>query len=327
MTRSLRLEYPGAIWHLTSRGIERRDIYRTDRDRLIFLDILDQVVDLHHWIIYGYVLMSNHYHLLLETPRPTLSVGAKRLNGNYAQSFNEHHERAGHLFQGRFNSILVERETHFLELLRYIVLNPVRAGMVRFPGDYPWSSYLATAGFTAAPWWLATEDVLREFGPSTRADRCESYRRFVADGQGAEYRPWDQVVGQVYLGSDSFRERLQPLVGVRREVPEYPESQRLLTFPPFESIVPLVSTVFDVPESRLRVRSRHISRKALAQLSWHDCGLSFAAIGPRMNLTAQAAAYLARQGLHLEQTDSTYAAKLRWIRQQLEKDVRVRGSP
>ncbi|MHB0972006.1 MAG: transposase [Thermoanaerobaculia bacterium] len=151
MARPLRLEHPGAIWHVTSRGNERRAIVRSNADRHAFLEFLAEAVTLHRWILHAYVLMTNHYHLIVETPVPTLSRGVKRLNERYAETFNLHHHRVGHLVQGRFKGILVERESHLLELIRYVVLNPVRAGMVQHAGDYAWSSYRATAGLAPAP--------------------------------------------------------------------------------------------------------------------------------------------------------------------------------
>jgi len=132
MSRQLRIEYPGAIWHVTSRGNERRDIFRDDDDRHRFLRLLGKVVVIRRWNLHAWVLMANHYHLLIETPEIGLSRGVKWLNQRYAQAFNERHGRVGHLFQGRFKSVLVQREGHLLELLRYIVLNPVRCGIVRF---------------------------------------------------------------------------------------------------------------------------------------------------------------------------------------------------
>lgn len=322
MSRSIRLEHPGAIWHITSRGNERREIYRSDGDRLLFLDIVGQVVELHHWIVYAWVLMSNHYHLLVETPVPTLSVGSKRLNELYAQAFNLRHQRVGHLFQGRFQAVLVERETHYLELLRYIVLNPVRCGAVRSAADYEWSSYRETAGLCASSAWLAADEVLAEFGPGSHVDRCERYRRFVADGRGAEYNPWEQLVGQIYLGGDAFCKRMTSLVGNRSESRAYPEAQRKIVRPSFEAIVRHVSSSFAEPEQRLLHRSHHPARKALAQLAWQEAGLSLAAIGKWMHVSDRAVCHLVKCGASLEEGDRGYAERISWIRQQLQSFAR-----
>jgi REP element-mobilizing transposase RayT len=131
MSRPLRLEYPGSLWHVTVRGNGRQDVFRDDRDRQFLLELLGDCVNRFAWILPAYVLMSNHFHLVNELTSETLSRGMQWLNGTYSQAFNRRHERVGHLFQGRFKAFLIEKEAYFLEVLRYVVLNPVRAGMVR----------------------------------------------------------------------------------------------------------------------------------------------------------------------------------------------------
>ena len=135
MIRPLRIEYPGAIYHITSRGNARERIFLEDADRLIFLEILGSVVKKYNWLCHAYCLMDNYYHALIETPDPNLSLGMRQLNGVYTQSFNRRQSRVGHVFQGRYKSILVQKDEHLLELCRYIVLNPVRAGMVNQPKE------------------------------------------------------------------------------------------------------------------------------------------------------------------------------------------------
>lgn len=203
MSRPPRLEFAGALWHVTSRGNEKREVFRDDADRTVFLSILGRTVALFRWTLHAYVLMGNHFHLLVETPEPTLSRGMRQLNGLYTQAFNRRHGRSGHLFQGRFKSVLVHRETHFLELARYVVLSPVRAGAARSARAWPWSSYRATAGVAAAPAWLETDATLRCFGAKRSASE-EAYRRFVIEGKNSGYDPWKQVRGQVFLGPDEF---------------------------------------------------------------------------------------------------------------------------
>src|SRR5258706_8306926 len=154
MSRPLRLEFPGAIYHVTSRGNARAPIFADDGDRELFLETLAHVVERFHWLCHAYCLMDNHYHLLIETPDPNLSKGMRQLNGLYTQRFDRRHGRVGHVFQGRFKAILVERDSYLLELCRYVVLNPVRAKMVKQPKQYQWSSYRATAGIDAAPPFL-----------------------------------------------------------------------------------------------------------------------------------------------------------------------------
>jgi putative transposase len=222
VSRPLRLEYPGAVWHVTSRGNERRRVFQDEADRERFLSILGRTVGLFRWKLHAYVLMGNHYHLLVETPEPTLSRGMRQVNGLYTQAFNRRHRRAGHLFQGRFKAILVEKESHLLELCRYVVLNPVRAGMSKKAAVWGWSSYRATAALKLAPEWLETDWTLKQFG-RRRSEAVQKYRQFVADGKKAGYEPWKQVQGQIYLGSDEFlaemerRAKRSPARGVPRQ--------------------------------------------------------------------------------------------------------------
>lgn len=206
MARQLRLDYPGALYHVTARGNAQQPIVRDDADRHRFLTLLGQEILQQHWRCYAYCLMGNHYHLLLETPEPNLSRGMQRLNGRYTQYVNRRHHRVGHVLQGRFKSIVVERERYLLELCRYVVLNPVRAGMVPAPHDWPWSSYRATAGLQPAPPWLDVSRVWDLF--DTQSDQASAwYTRFVAEGIGGP-SPWAHLTGQIYLGSPSFREQV-----------------------------------------------------------------------------------------------------------------------
>ena len=208
MARPLRIEYPGAVYHVTSRGNARQDIVDDDRDRLQWRSLLAHVVDRFGWHCYAYCLMDNHYHLLIETPKPNLSLGMRQLNGRYTQMYNRRYARVGHLFQGRFTAILVEKETYLLELCRYVVLNPVRANLVPYPRQWAWSSYRATVGDTKAHDWLRTDWILGQFGAHERAAQA-GYRAFVAEGRGAP-RPWEQLTGQIYLGSEEFVAKHQP---------------------------------------------------------------------------------------------------------------------
>jgi len=199
MARPLRIEYEGAVYHVTSRGNARSDIYLSDEDRETFLDVLGHVVDRFGWICHAYCLMSNHYHLMIETPQANLSRGMRQLNGMYTQHFNRLHDRVGHVFQGRFKSIVVDKDAYLLELSRYIVRNPVAAGMVADAGEWPWSSYLATAGETKSPAFLHTDWLLSQFGNSKGKARS-AYKHFVSKEEGAGL--WDQLNGPDVLGDD-----------------------------------------------------------------------------------------------------------------------------
>ncbi len=181
MARPLRIEFPGALYHVTARGNARSEFFWGDDDRWLFFSILADLVERYNWICHGYCLMGNHYHLLIETPDGNLSEGMRQLNGIYTQKFNRSHARTGHVFYGRFKSIVVDKDSHLLELCRYVVLNPVRAGMARHPKDYPWSSYCATAGLKKKLDFLSTDWILAQFG-NDRKQAQPKYRRFVLAG-------------------------------------------------------------------------------------------------------------------------------------------------
>ncbi len=204
MARPLRLEFAGAIYHATSRGNARQKVFFTYADRELFLNMLSGVITRYHWICHAYCLMANHYHLLIETPKTNLSIGMRQLNGIYTQSFNRRHNRVGHLFQGRFKAILVERKTHLLELCRYIVLNPARVKGGARASTWKWSSYRPTAGLASVPEFLSTDWILQQFGKGRLRAQLQ-YREFVRDGMAS--RPWDDLKGQIYLGSETFIEK------------------------------------------------------------------------------------------------------------------------
>jgi REP element-mobilizing transposase RayT len=159
MPRPPRPQIENATYHVTSRGNRRADIYLDASDRRYFFNVLTRVVEKYSWSIHAYCLMTNHYHLVVKTFEPTISRGMQRLNSMYAQWFNWRYRDSGHVFQGRFYSDLVETDAHFLEACRYIVLNPVRAGICDDPSAYGWSSYRATAGKEIAPEFLTTATI------------------------------------------------------------------------------------------------------------------------------------------------------------------------
>jgi len=220
MARPLRPQFRGAVYHITARGNDRQNIYYDEKDNLRFLKLLGQTVQQYRWLCHGYCLMTNHYHLLIETPDPNLARGMKRLNSGYCITFNKRHRRVGHVLQGRYDSVVVQKEEYLLELCRYIVLNPVRAHMVEGPEDWKWSSYLATACRTQAPSFLTTEWVLSHFGKK-RKMATENYIKFVYDGIDKE-GPWHQIEGGIYLGDAQFIQEVEILTDrniISREVP------------------------------------------------------------------------------------------------------------
>lgn len=234
MARPLRLEFAGAIYHVTARGNARAAIFRDDDDREGLLEVLGEVVKRLGWRVHAMCLMDNHYHLLIETPEGNLSRGMRQLNGVYTQRYNRRHARVGHVFQGRFKAILVERDSYLLELARYIVLNPVRARAVTHPARYRWSSYRATVGQAPKPSWLSTDWVLSQFA-QTRSVAQRRYARFVAEGKNLP-SPWGELKGQVLLGSEAFGDRMRPLLSGKDRSKEIPRAQRLAHRPELKQI-------------------------------------------------------------------------------------------
>jgi putative transposase len=235
MARTLRLEYPGAIYHVTSRGNARRKIYFDAEDREEFLSTLACVVERFAWVCHAYCLMDNHYHLLIETPDANLSRGMRQLNGVYTQRFNRRHRKVGHLFQGRYKAIVVERDSYLLELTRYIVLNPVRAKMVKLPEEYVWSSFRPTMGLEPKPACLTTDWIRSQFA-KTQAIACERYAEFVYAGIG-KVSPWKELKGQVLLGSEAFIQEIAPQLKKNKAVTEIPKFQRKLNRPPLKNLL------------------------------------------------------------------------------------------
>ncbi|AMV73076.1 transposase [Desulfuromonas carbonis] len=219
MGRPLRIEYPGAFYHVTARGNEQREIYKSVADRERFLGYLASATERYGAAVHVWCLMTNHYHLLLETPEGNLSRIMRHINGAYTNYFNTKRRRAGHLFQGRYKAILVDRDAYALELSRYIHLNPVRAGMSLRPEEYAWSSYRNYVGQQVAPGWLRREEVLGYFGgDETR------YQGFVEEGlKAAIMNPLDEALASTILGGEKFVQEITALhlsgVSPNRDLP------------------------------------------------------------------------------------------------------------
>lgn len=224
MARPLRIEYPGAVYHVTSRGNAREKIFRDDQDREIFLETLASVVKRYNWLCHAYCLMDNHYHVMIETQDANLSKGMRQLNGVYTQRYNRRHGKPGHVFQGRFKAILVQKDSYLLELNRYVVLNPVRAKIIEAPEDWKWSSYPATAGLKKVPDYLITDWLLQQFGRDRKTAQGQ-YKEFVREGI-RKVSPWKELQGQILLGDEKFIEDFKDLLAGKEQIKEIPRSQR-----------------------------------------------------------------------------------------------------
>lgn len=261
-------------------------MFRDSRDCLHFLELLGKAVDRFEWIVTAFALMLNHYHLALEvTADHTLSRGLAWLNGKYARYFNRRYERVGHLVQGRPGMYIIEKDAYFLEVLRYVVLNPVRAGVVRRPEEYAWTSYRATAGLIAPPQWLAVDDVLAQFAPD-RAAATGLYRQFVDEGIGSTKRPWDNAVGSMYLGSDGWFEKVRERVESQPRVTEHVRAQRELLRPGMSQVVDAVAHTMGVPEHRIRNGRGGLPRAVAAWLGCYEGHLTNGEIGAALRLRA-----------------------------------------
>ncbi len=223
MSRQLRIEYAGALYHVTARGNERKPIFLDDLDRRRFLELLADGIERYSWRLHAFCLMGNHYHLLLETLRPELARGMKWLNSVYVQRFNRRRGRCGHLFGERYHAILIEKEAHFLEVARYVVLNPIRASLCELPQEYPWSSYRATSGLEAVPDFLTVDELLSRFARTSNQARL-AYRSFCIEPTTES--PWKKLHGQIYLGSESFAEGAAAHGFLDKGEPEIPLVQR-----------------------------------------------------------------------------------------------------
>jgi REP element-mobilizing transposase RayT len=236
MARPLRIQFPGGVYHVTARGNGRQTLFVDDVDHEHFLDVLADVVAQYHLLCHAYCLMANHYHLLLETPDANLSRAMRQINGLFARYFNRRYERPGHVLQGRFHAQVVDRDAYLREACRYIVLNPVRAGLVAHPRDWAWSSYRATAGEIPAPAFLTVDWLLSLGHASSRADARRRYTRFVIAGMDGESTVSSAPPAALVLGS------ARELPAVRAHIErsagqlEIPREHRFALRPPLDQL-------------------------------------------------------------------------------------------
>ena len=289
MSRPLRIEYPGAFYHVTSRGNERKMVFQSTRDRERYLTYLESAHDRYGAIIHVYCLMGNHYHLLLETPRGNLSNVLHHINGAYTTYFNIKRGRSGHLFQGRFKGILVEKDAYCKELSRYIHLNPVRAGMVKSPSEYPWSSYRCFIGKDKKPDWLTTELVLGDFGGEGRKGYMR-YREYVERRETKELEsPFRRVIASTFLGSEEFINWIRTEYLEKRKIDKrnIPAMKKVLTGPSLEEIKKAVVKVIGEDHT--------LFKKMCIYLSHQHSGMRLDEIGTYFGMKGRAVSQLSRR--------------------------------
>jgi putative transposase len=272
MSRPLRLEFPGAIYHVTSRGDRREAIYRDDQDRHAQLAVLGQAMGRFDAEVLAYCQMGNHYHLVLHTRKANLSRVMRHLNGVYTQQFNRRHGLVGHLFQGRFKAILVDRDAYLLALCRYVERNPVAAGLVVDAGEWVWSSYQAHVGEAPTPEWLDTAGLhgyLLGYPVSTDRDRALAARRYaalVAKRSAQDHSFWGAGLRQqVFLGDDDFVQRMQSKVTAQQRAnSEFPVAHRRPK--PRKALLDYLQQ-FDEPGDALAAayRDGHLTMSAMAK--------------------------------------------------------------
>ena len=306
MARPLRIERSGGWYHITARGNERQPTYRDRRDYQHFCELLADAVARFRWRLHAYVLMKNHFHLLVETPEPNLSAGMQWLGVSYTVWFNRRHERSGHLFQGRFKSIIVDPAAWSVSLSHYLHLNPIRISSLKLgkadraaaamPGmpapdpdlvrkrldrlrDFPWSSYRAYIGAAACPEWLHCKHIMDQMGQGSLAARQQRYRTEAENmvRQGLPPSPWEQLQAQIALGSAKFLRKIRAArLGHRRE---QPAARQLAPRPDWNAAVTAVETIKDEPWAEFRDRHGDPGRDLALYLARQHCGLKLGQLG------------------------------------------------
>jgi REP element-mobilizing transposase RayT len=315
MARPLRICYPNAFYHVTCRGNDRRAIFKDDQDRRAFLERLRQSLQIYTVRLHAYVLMNNHFHLIVETPKANLSEFMRHFNVSYTGYYNRRHRRVGHLYQGRFKAIVVDRDTYLLELSRYVHLNPVRIKSPRQRGgreqlrelqNWSWSSLAGYLESKSSQAWVSYEAVLGEVGGSR-----DRYVQFVRDGLNQGYRtPWEDLRGQVVLGEKSFVEALKRSKGrVKGNAKDQP-SYRMLQRIDVQEIIEQAASYFKLAREELtKKRSGHRRERAvIMELMHRHSGIKQRAIGERVG------------GLD----EALVSRERKTIREKIESDSRVR---
>ena len=266
MARALRIAFPGAFYHVTSRGNERKAVFKSNSDRVKFLEYLESASQRYDALIHAYCLMDNHYHLLLETPSANISQIMRHINGAYTTYFNIKRDRSGHLFRGRYNAILVDIDEYAKQLSRYIHLNPVRAKMVLSPEEYEWSSYRAYIGKQKPANWLYRDFILGYFGSKISTAEKE-YQKFVTTIVDKKFdSPLDEVVGSTLLGSADFIAYIKDnFLSDKQPDKELPALKELAKKASIEDIFEIVEPVFTNDKALARNVKLYLCQKYTGQ--------------------------------------------------------------
>lgn len=312
MARQLRIEYEGAFYHVTSRGNRREQIFWDDHDRLAFKKILTRTKERYGYLLHAYVLMDNHYHLLIETPHANIKQIMQNINTSYTVYVNRRHNRVGHLFQGRYKAFIVDKESYLLELGRYLHLNPVRAGMVIMPGEYQWSSY---ADYLRGSKGMLTDtdDTLFAFS-KRRAVAVEKHKGFV-ERESTEKSPLQGAEGSIVGGEDFKHNLLKHVKGIA-DTTELPDIKRIESKYTIEDIVRAVARYYGTTEDNLIKRKRAWRRQR--GMALYLCkilsGRKNAEIGKLFGITLQGVTNAARRIGTMRETDKKIDSELEEIK-------------
>jgi putative transposase len=302
-----------------SRGNEQRPIVTDDADRRRRLDWLRRTVETYGWRLHAFVLMDNHEHLFVETPAPNLSAGMQYLNGSYTSYFNRRMERVGHLFQGRFKAHLIDEQGYFQAVSRYIHLNPVRASLVKRPGEYPWTSYPGYMRAAKALNWITYERILGDFGSVDGAVQRRRYVQYVEAPAGEQVvSPFATAVEGLIVGSESFVSRIKSLLSDRARDKAMPALDRLRARPSLETVIAAAMTCTDAGAERWTAghRSNSGSRAVVAYLCRYRYGYNCTEIATALGFASVSS--VSRSIRHIEANRTAYRRMLRELECQLE---------
>ena len=252
----------------------------------MFLDFLGHAARRFGWSVTAYVLMTNHFHLVIQTPKPNLSLGMQWFNGTYVGWFNRIHKRCGHLYQGRFKARLVEKEAYFAEVLRYVVLNPVRARMVERPEDFKWSSYRACAGYEDAPEWFDRTSLLEFFHPESNEAKA-SYKDFVCANVDDEEGLWSKLTNQIFLGTEEWTRNMRKVVETKPRSTDHPRTQRTVGRPKMNQIVEAVGKAAGASAAWIRESRGNALRRIAAWIGWYESLITLRSIAAGLRLRSE----------------------------------------
>jgi putative transposase len=320
MGRAWRVEYAGGLYHVLSRGNERRDIFYDDRDRRTFMDVMGEMADHYGVDIFAYVLMSNHYHILLRTNHANLSKSMQWLALTYTRRFNNRHLRSGHLFQGRFKSIIVQNDSYLMQLSCYIHRNPLRAGITDRLAHYPWSSYRAYAYGGKTAEWLLIDPILSQF---KALDKHKAYRRKVQQYAEEENRIWEDFRYGMIMGTTEFVEKIRSTYlpeTFNREIPQHRAVGK--SFDPEHMLNKAAETMncdLDLIRNQRRI-SKEVKgdRDLLVYLLWKTCMLTNEEAGRLFGLTYSAVSHILSATRTRLQNDADFAGKYNLVYSQIK---------